>query len=90
MTISNNKILNLENIKNMTIDEIVILYREGYKLEENEHKSLTQATETSTNLILGGIVGLVIGMIVYNIAISKAKLEIKKKCPGCYEKLYII
>lgn len=82
------KILKLEDMQNMTIDQIVNLYREGYNLENSSIKSMQQTSnvgiksmqQTSnygiiTILFLGFVGSFTASYIFYNYYRKKQKFN---------------
>lgn len=61
------KTLKLEDMQNMTIDQIVSLYREGYNLEDSNIKTMQETPNMSiTIVLLLGIASSFIGSYVYH------------------------
>ena len=53
---TNSKTITLENMRDMNIDQIVELYRNGYELSDKTLNTL-QDTCPTTSLIMAGLVG---------------------------------
>jgi len=61
------KILKLEDMQTMTIDQIVNLYREGYNLEDSSIKVVQETPNMSIMVVLLlGLVSSFVGSYVYH------------------------
>ena len=70
--ITTDKIIKLESMKNMPIDQIVDLYKDGYKIEDTSPTSPTIATvQGGVSISTGALLLIGIGILAY--------LYIKKK-----------
>lgn len=70
--ITTDKIIKLESMKNMSIDQIVDLYKESYKIEDTSPTSPTIATaQGGVSISTGALLLIGIGILAY--------LYIKKK-----------
>lgn len=73
--ITTDKIIKLESMKNMSIDQIVDLYKDGYKIEDTSPTSPTSPTiataQGGVSISTGALLLIGIGILAY--------LYIKKK-----------
>ncbi len=58
-------ILTLDNMRNMSIDEIVNLYRNGYTIEENVNNLEPKIVSADVTISTGSLLLIGIGVLAY-------------------------
>lgn len=60
-----NKILKLDEMKNMSIDDIVIMYRDGYIIEENVDSMNPKIVSADISVSTGSLLLIGLGIMAY-------------------------
>lgn len=60
-----NKVLNLAEMQNMSIDNIVALYREGYIIEENVNNLNPKIVSADVSVSTGSLLLIGLGIMAY-------------------------
>ncbi len=95
----NGKVLTLEKMSNMSIDEIVNLYRSGHRIENTaicEDIGCVSPSKCETisdlsfkgGLIIGALVTFIVMELFREFEIHNLQSAVKKECPDCYVKLF--